>query len=284
MIQRLIVRAIQLLQSNPQLFLKRAIAEAKRLQPLPRSRVWKRIDNRVMFEFDFELDPAVGAMYQGVYEMSTVESMKKFLKEGGTFIDVGANIGYLSAIALTLVGHSGQVHSFEPVPQYFEKLRNIIAANKDYRIVAAQCALGEKTGMAEIAVTRLANIGWNTMVPSFMDELSRKETMTVPVYRLDEYLEANKLTGISLIKIDTEGYEFPVLKGLSRYFERAFAPVIICEIAPAAYLLLGYTLVELADYMAKYHYAAFSLDDLRTPVDITRLETTTSVAFIPSEG
>lgn len=280
MSKRLVVRALQLLRSNPQLFLKRVVAEVRRIQPLPRSRVWKRINNRVLFEFDFTLDPTVGAMYRSVYEMSTVESMKKLLKDGDVFIDVGANIGYLSAVALTLVGQNGQVHSFEPVPEYFEKLQNLTAMNQGYRIVAIQCALGETEGIASITTSRLSNVGWNTMVVGFMSRETVREEIEVRVQRLDKYIQENDLRNISLIKIDTEGFEFPVLKGLSDYFENSIIrPPIICEIAPAAYPLLECTLIQLQEFMTKYNYVAVSLDDFCTPVDVAKLKCTTTVVF-----
>jgi len=104
---------------------------------------------------------------------------------GDVFVDVGANIGYISAIALGLVGQSGVVHSFEPVPDYFMRLKNIPAANRGYRHIVNQCALGERDGSAKIAVTNTSNIGWNTMVPKFMSAETTKEKIEVPVKRLD---------------------------------------------------------------------------------------------------
>ena len=60
-------------------------------------------------------------MYYGSYAVPIVETMKRTLRPGDTFLDVGANIGYLSAIAAGLVGVTGQVHCFEPVPDYFRE-------------------------------------------------------------------------------------------------------------------------------------------------------------------
>jgi len=80
--------------------------------PLPKT-TCKKI-NGVWFRFDFDLDPRIKKMYLGEYETETVETMKKLLRQGDVFIDVGANIGFLSAVAAGLVG--GQIHSFEPVP------------------------------------------------------------------------------------------------------------------------------------------------------------------------
>ena len=298
-----------LLIRNPKLFFKYLYAGAKSvILRWPKAPIQKRI-NGILFEFDFDLDlviklmrnplklllqylsigakPNVLAMYYGAYEPDTVRAMKKLLKKGDTFIDVGANIGYLSAIAMGLVGKTGQVHSFEPIPKHFQRLKNLALANKKYKIVVNQCALGEKEGTARIDVSGLS-IGSSTMVPDLLKfkEIAygkRKEmieeTIEVPTHRLDCYIKEQSISGISLIKIDTEGFEFPVLKGLSGYFENAnHLPAIICEITPAAYPLLGYTLSQLSEYMKKYNYHAFSLDD--TEIDITKLKGYPNVIFL----
>ncbi len=263
-----------LLTNNPELLLKKFYAKIRK------SPFHKKI-NGIMFEFDFNYDSAMKEMYCGTYENETVVTMKKFLNRGDTFVDVGANIGYLSAIAMGLVGKNGCVHSFEPVPKYFHRLRNIATTNKEYRICINNAALGDRQGTAKISVTSIPNIGWNTMVSGFMSNETIKETIEVPVYRLDSYLREKAIDKISLIKIDTEGFEFPVLKGLSNYFENTnHRPVIICEIAPAACSVQGYTLAQVSEYMKKYGYHAFSLADYDVEIDITTIKNTTNVVFM----
>ena len=291
-----------LLIRNPNLFFKYLYAGTKSvILRWPKVPIQKRIKG-ILFEFDFDLDlvmklmrnplklllqylsigakPTVLAMYYGAYEPDIVRVMKELLKKGDTFIDVGANIGYLSAIAMGLVGKTGQVHSFEPVPKHFQRLKNLALANKKYKIVVNQCALGEKEGTARIDVSSLS-IGTSTMVPSLRRKEIIEETIEVPTYRLDWYIKEKSISSISLIKIDAEGFEFPILKGLSGYFENAnHLPAIICEITPAAYPLLGYTLAQLSEYMEKYNYHAFSLDD--TEIDITKLKGYPNVMFLSS--
>ena len=224
------------------------------------------------------------SMYLGTYEIETVEAMKKILKKGDTFIDVGANIGYLSTIALGLVGKRGHVHSFEPVQEYFLRLKDIALLNKGYRFIVNNCALGEIEGTDKIAVTNLQNIGWNTMVPHFMSCQTTKQIQEVSVRRLDSYIEERALNNIELVKIDTEGFEFPVLKGLSKYFETSeYRPAIICEIAPGAYSLLGYQLLELLQYMDEFKYSAFKLSNPKKRIDVLELQSTTNVLFLSQQ-
>ena len=60
-------------------------------------------------------------MYTGSYEIETYLALKKFLKPGDTFIDIGGNIGYITALAAGIVGKTGEVHAFEPIKKYFSE-------------------------------------------------------------------------------------------------------------------------------------------------------------------
>jgi hypothetical protein len=73
---------------------------------------------KVRFHFDMGLDARVGEMYRGTHSMEVVHALRHLLEPGDIFVDVGANIGYLSAVAADRVGPSGRVVAFEPVPIY----------------------------------------------------------------------------------------------------------------------------------------------------------------------
>ena len=189
------------------------------------------------------MDRNIRKMYFGCHELEVVSVMDRVLQKGDVFVDVGANIGYLSAYAAGIVGTSGQVHAFEPVPEYFDRLRSVSDANPDYDIKVNQCALGERSGNEEIAVTSRRNIGFNTMVPGMMGPERTRYSVKVPVARLDDYIQSHVPRKISLIKIDVEGFESLALKGLSKYFPTADPlPVIVCEIIPDTYPILEFSL------------------------------------------
>ena len=83
---------------------------------------------KTRFGFSIHLDPTFdknieNVIYErGVYEQGTTEYLRETLKPGDCFIDVGANIGYLSMVAAATVGNSGEVHAFEPVSTTFDLL------------------------------------------------------------------------------------------------------------------------------------------------------------------
>jgi len=284
------IQGLKLLIIDPLLFLKylrkffieAILIKLPGVDAVPQN--FRKNINGVLFEIDFAFFPKnehwLRQMRFGLYEIATVECMKKILKKGDVFIDVGAHIGYLTAVGASLVGKRGQVHSFEPVPLYFEYVRKLVLQNLGYKIVPQNCALGEKTETAVMCYNGPLHSGGSSLVLGELNPAIIEGSINVSIRRLDDYLRQNKLEGVALIKIDVEGYEFPVLKGLQKYFENTdYRPPIICEITPSAYLLLGTSRQELIDYMKQYGYEAYNIMAPWRKVDITKFKEGTNVIW-----
>ncbi|MHA1724313.1 MAG: FkbM family methyltransferase [Promethearchaeota archaeon] len=215
--------------------------------------------NGVKFPFTFNEYSRYRSMYFGLDSKIVVKTLLRYLKKGSTFLDVGANIGYISAIGLGCVGRNGQVHSFEPVPTYYEKLLYMTKLNKKYNnIFVNNFALGETYETMNIAVNRYI-WGWNTLVPELMKSSEIKTNFEVNIKRLDDYILQNNLKNISLIKIDVEGFEIPVLQGLKSYFEEEkLLPNLLIEVSPSAYKMLGYKLSDLENILEEFSYRAYN--------------------------
>ena len=198
---RILKKAAVLLVRNPRLLLTKVLVNLRANRAIPASPCQKMI-NGVFFEFDFDLDPAVREMYLGSYQVELVNLMRKFITRGSTFLDVGANIGYLSALGLGFVGTAGEGHSFEPVPEYCSRLRALASANPACRLIVNQFALGAEHTTAQVSTSRLPNIGWATMVSGLMDTHEIKYSVETEVQRLDRYIEDHHLVNISFLKID----------------------------------------------------------------------------------
>ena len=275
-----LARAADLLFSNPGLFWRKSIARfLPRVPFFPRHAV--HLIRGVRFECDFALDARVGDMFFSAYEPDEVAVLERYLKPGDVFVDVGANIGYLTAVGASLVGTTGEVHSFEPVPAYFARLEALCAANPSYAIRANAIALGESAGTAEIAQSAPGNIGWNSMVPGMLTGEGHARH-TVSVMRLDDYLAERGIARVALIKVDAEGFELPVLRGASGFLEQANPrPPILCEVAPGAYPLLGTKVTDLFEFLGRYGYIALDVEGHGRPVRAEALETTLNVLFLP---
>ncbi len=218
--------------------------------------------NGLIFEFDFFIDIYTVNNYLGTFQSDIINILLKYLKKGDIFFDVGANIGYITTVAAGIVGKKGKVYSFEPIPLYFKRLQNVAILNKEYNINNYNFALGDTIGVAEINLPKEKNIGHNSMVPGMIKKQEIKETIKINMRRLDNFILNENIEKIALIKIDVEGFEFPVLRGLTTFFEHSIEnlPPIIVEITPQAYKLMGSSLEELELFMKKYSYYAYTSD------------------------
>lgn len=272
---RIAKRASYIFVNNPFFLFKRLILEIKAfLTPLPKSPVLKDVGG-VLLELDFNYNAKMKEMYFGTYQPLIAKILKKYLRKGDTFIDVGANIGYFSAVAAACVGKTGQVHSFEPVPEYFKRLENFTKKNDKYNITVNQFALGEEEKLEKIYIGGQSCIGNNTFFPETLEGVKGITNTEVLVRRLDKYIKEKSIENIKLIKIDVECFEFPVLKGLKDYFlecqKKRLYPLIVCEICPNICVRLGYNLQDLFDYMASFSFYPFDVINTKKRIDIGKI-------------
>ena len=286
------IQGLKLLVINPPLFLKyfrkhlfEFFCQKHQLSRIPQNKV-KKI-GKIVFDFNFDFpisDVYFYQIYFNFYEIATVEVIKKILKKGDIFIDIGANIGYLTAFGANLVGENGVVYSFEPVPLFFKSLKHLKELNPGYNIILNELALSDKTGQTKIDFAQPPHIGGSSMVLGLLglNNIPTK-TIVVKAVRLDEYIKEKKIDNISLIKIDVEGFEYFVLKGLGGFFKTSYArPPIICEICPDTFLGKDKRR-ELLKFMKQYGYEAYNIFNINHKIDIMKFKRGTNVVLKTSK-
>lgn len=267
------------LRADPRLAWTLASNAARNRLPTPEGMAVTRV-GCIRFECDTRLGPAVHAMYHGTYEPEVTLLLRRLLRPGDVFLDIGANLGFLSAVALDCVGPEGTVHAFEPVPSCYERLQRLAQLNPERRFHVHPFALGEAEGTTTMYLSGDGNPGWNTAVLGLMNPDEVASSVHVPLRRLDVFMAASGVDSVALIKIDVEGGEFPVLQGLSGYFSSAAPPPpIVCEVAPSAYPPLRSSLHELARFMAGWDYEPRSIQRPHHLVDLQSLTNTTDILF-----
>jgi FkbM family methyltransferase len=160
------------------------------------------------------------------------EMIKRYLMpRGGTVFDIGANGGRFTAFAAPLVGKSGRVYSFEPIPAALRVLKKTVALRRLPQVVVIEAALSNRTSTAVMTIP--LKDGWKPQLPiAYLDGHPQPEAWqeTVPVEQLDDFCAAHHINRIDFIKCDTEGHEYFVFAGGLKTLRRD-RPSIFCEIA-----------------------------------------------------
>jgi FkbM family methyltransferase len=153
------------------------------------------------------------------YQQSTIDASYNFVKKFNTVIDVGGNVGLHTVRFAQKFKH---VHSFEPVTSNFECLKENCKSFTN--IILHNYGLGSCNEGTVISLPVSSNNCGNYSIVDFQsnsDELIKEE---IQIIKLDD-LQLD----VDLIKIDTQGFEFPVLQGAINTIVRC-KPVIILEI------------------------------------------------------
>ena len=220
------------------------------------------------------------SMYIGYSSIEVVQAIKRYLTTSGIFIDVGGGVGYLSAIASGIVGSAGQVHCFEPNPANIASIQKMIQSNPDSNIILNSYALGIDNGVHYYYKKSIKDRTEASMIENVICPEEVTGSFEVRTQRLDQYLEQKNIDNVSLIKIDVEGFEYLVLKGLEGYFQtNVNRPPIICEITPSACVHLDYSMNEFYNCMRDYGYQAYNIFNPKRKEDISLIRDQADVVF-----
>ncbi len=148
--------------------------------------------------------------------------MDEILKSGMTVLDVGANIGYHTCRISRIVGEDAKVYAFEPDPGNFRLLVKNIEANGCRNVEMIQKAVSDTAGFIKLFFCE-EHRGDHRIY----DSGDHRKTVEIEAVRLDDlFAEEQK---IDVIKIDTQGAEYLVLKGMRKIIEKNQDIILISE-------------------------------------------------------
>jgi FkbM family methyltransferase len=184
---------------------------------------------------------------EGLWEPYETQLLLKILNPGNVLIDVGANLGYYTVIGSTQVGPSGKVFAFEPEPQNFELLQKNCHLNSLDNVQLHHAALSDTNGSGYIYLNE-SNLGDHQVYDAGEDRERRKIQMMV-----GSELLATQTDRADLIKIDTQGAEYHVLKGLEALILQSLPELhIIVEFWPAGLGRAGASGSDLLEVLVGY--------------------------------
>lgn len=159
-----------------------------------------------------------------------VELMKKIIKPGMVVVDVGANIGFYTLLLADLVGKTGMVYAFEPEKNNYRHLRRLCSGRGNIKV--NRFAVGEKSGVANLFVSDDLNVDHLVY-----NDGGKRQRVKVPEVSIDKFFRSK--VGVDFVKIDTQGFEHHVLKGMKNLILRCPRIMIMAEFSAYDLSLAG---------------------------------------------
>lgn len=150
-------------------------------------------------------------------EYKVIESVIE--KAKNPIIDIGAHVGMFSVYCAVL-NQAVKIFAYEPDEDNFAAMKDNLQLNNVKNVVMKNVAVGGEIGSRTLYVSRDSH-NHSLLSEEASGDFSGEEKL-VNVVTLERILEQNKLTRVSLVKMDCEGAEFEILENLSA---AAFAAV-----------------------------------------------------------
>lgn len=182
--------------------------------------------------------------------------------EGKTVYDIGANIGLFTLLFSRLVGKNGRVYSFEPNSDVFNELVSNVKIARIKNTHCLRIGLGE-TCRAMLLYVPENNTGHGSANKSVAREISgshQYKTYDIDVCPLDEFLEKYDLDMPDLVKIDVEGMEIMVLKGMPQLLTN-HCPDLLVEVHEIDRENRAKNAGEIIAYLEKYKYEMIHVEN-----------------------
>ena len=200
-------------------------------------------------------DPVVsGALFFNVYEKSESRFIKSICFKGMKTLDIGANIGYYTALTSKAAGEEGLIVAIEPDPESYKYLSKTINASKFDNIISFNLAASDIKQKLPLFISK-DNRGDNRL---YQNEENR-ETIEVDCFTMDELLLGNQIYNLDLIKIDVQGYEPKVIKGMQQIIESSNELILLTEFWPKGILQAGENPQEYLTILRKMNFKLFEL-------------------------
>lgn len=150
------------------------------------------------------------------------ELASDLLGQGDWVLDIGANIGQYTIRFSELVGANGRVIAFEPVPDTFDLLSSNVSFHGARNVTLINAAASDSTKVVGFEIPKLGSGLDNFYMAHVSTALSDLNVLCIQIDSLDLQ------NSIRLVKIDAEGHDFLVLKGMKELLRRD-KPIVFIE-------------------------------------------------------
>jgi FkbM family methyltransferase len=197
-------------------------------------------------------------MFFGSYEPEVREIFRAVLPIGGVALDIGANVGWHTLLMARLVGRDGRVLAVEPNPSVRERLQAHLILNRFPQVEVIPFALADTEGTVAFFGPDANDVasGDGHVVTEVAAE--QRDFFQVETRRLDFVFRESMAKRLDLIKIDVEGFEWPVFQGGEQIIEE-FRPHIVFEFNSEYSVRGGGSPEVLEEFFKRHGYRLFEI-------------------------
>jgi FkbM family methyltransferase len=184
------------------------------------------------------------------------------------FLDIGANIGYFSLLAAS---KGATVIAFEPSRRELTRLYSNIVYSNLFSISVFPVALSDSEATMMLDVSDAGNPGLNSLKS---ESRADGTTVSVPVKKLSEVLSGRLFSQVRLVKIDVEGHELRVLRGMESVMGDLKKARFVIEITPTYLQAWGHTARDIYAFFEQHNFkpkfgpqACFQWDEMFSAAD-----------------
>jgi FkbM family methyltransferase len=206
----------------------------------PVASVFHRIGNKA-YKYAFPVYRYAYRIFKAYADRAERRLLQKILLTGAVVVDAGANIGVYSEFLSRCVGPNGVVHSFEPCPANFMRLR--CATRKLPNVCPYPAAVGERSGETMLYVSDKLNVDHR----SYATEGNARRALQVGMVALDDHFKPGER--VDLLKLDVQGYELHALQGAKRVVNENREIKLLLEFWPYGLKQAGVNWTELIEML-----------------------------------
>jgi len=159
------------------------------------------------------------------HEKNILELLASYVRSGEVVLDVGSNFGIFTILLAKKVGQSGEVIAVEPGKEIFSHFQENVKLNNLKNIIAFNLALGDEKEEKKLFLGQVA--GASSMI---YEPAGSKGFEIIKVKTGDQLIKENNLSVPNVVKIDVEGFEYNVIKGMSNTLSSPGCRMVCCEI------------------------------------------------------
>lgn len=169
--------------------------------------------------------------------------LRNYLVPGSIVVDGGANIGIYTQFLSNCVEPGGTVHSFEPSPDNYRRLRETLMEYPNVKL--NQLVLADRGGETLLYLSDDLNVDHR----AYSSEGTDRESIAVGSTSLDDYFKPGER--VDLIKLDIQGYELHALRGAERVLADNPEINLLLECWPYGLKQAGASVAELICFLSE---------------------------------